>query len=113
MEAVSISSLAYIDKQVAMLKISSIDHAPPDVRKSILKEAKRIALGDVFGVDHKTDRNGQPIEQGLGSASQPTRQSVEAYRKYCKEEIGYIEHLTKMEKALAEYEARKPRPGEE
>jgi hypothetical protein len=27
---------------------------------------------NVFGHDYKTDRHGKPIEQGIGSASQPT-----------------------------------------
>lgn len=37
---------------------------------------------NVFGADHKKDRHGNPIEQGLGSALNQTKNSVDAYRKY-------------------------------
>ena len=56
---------------------------------------------NVFGHDHKTDRHGNPIEQGRGSASNMTQQSVDAYRKWGKDEPGYAEHLATMEKQLA------------
>jgi hypothetical protein len=32
----------------------------------------------VFGVGHEVDANGKPIEQGLGSAKQPTKQHFDA-----------------------------------
>ena len=35
----------------------------------------------VYGVDHKVDRLGRPIEQGRGSAKNQTVQSIEAYRR--------------------------------
>ncbi len=33
---------------------------------------------EVFGHDHKTDAKGNPIEQGKGSAAQPTAQHLQA-----------------------------------
>jgi hypothetical protein len=64
---------------------------------------------NVFGVDHKVDRLGRPIEQGRGSAKNQTVQSVEAYRRYGKDEPDFKEHLARMEKELAESDARRGR----
>jgi len=61
----------------------------------------------VFGEDFKRDANGTPIEQGRGSPSQPTHQSVEAYRKYGKAEPNYTENLAHMESALAAFNAKR------
>jgi hypothetical protein len=60
----------------------------------------------VFGENYKTDSAGNPIEQGKGSKSQPTLQSVAAYEKYCKAEAGYEQHLARMRADLAAYEDR-------
>ena len=38
---------------------------------------------NVFGRDHKKDRQGNPIEQGIGSAANQTANSLAAYNKYC------------------------------
>jgi len=62
---------------------------------------------NVFGADVKHDSNGRPIEQGLGSPSNMTHQSVEAYRKYGKEEPEYERNLVKMEKQLVDSNARR------
>jgi hypothetical protein len=35
---------------------------------------------NIFGHDFKRDRHGKPIEQGLGSPQQPTRQHINALR---------------------------------
>ena len=40
---VSVSSQAYIEKQLAAYKVESLDMLPPHVRKQIKKEAKQIA----------------------------------------------------------------------
>jgi hypothetical protein len=66
----------------------------------------------VFGHDVQHDRNGNPIEQGIGSASQPTRNSIEAYKSHQMgnkfgPEPGFENHLAKMESDLAAFEARK------
>ncbi|MGB6658481.1 MAG: hypothetical protein WBE48_26430 [Xanthobacteraceae bacterium] len=47
------------------------------------KEIENTINQIVFGVDYKTDKRGEPIEQGKGSAAQPTQQSIDAYAKYC------------------------------
>lgn len=38
---------------------------------------------NVFGADHKKDKKGNPIEQGIGSAGNQTANSIKAYKKYC------------------------------
>jgi hypothetical protein len=56
---------------------------------------------NVFGADHKKDKHGNPIEQGRGAAANMTSQSVEAYKKWGKDEPGYAENLKRMEAQLA------------
>lgn len=61
---------------------------------------------NVFGHDHKKDRHGDPIEQGIGSPGNQTQNSVNAYRKYAKYEMGFseaqfAENLKRMEGELA------------
>jgi hypothetical protein len=75
---------------------------PPDAWAQHLKEEERA----VFGHDVRHDRKGKPIEVGIGSALQPSRNSVEAYRLWCRSEPNYAEHLKRMEDELAAYEAR-------
>jgi hypothetical protein len=62
---------------------------------------------NVFGHDHRTDANGRPIEQGRGSAANQTHQSVEAYRKWGKDEPDYERNLARMEKQLAACDAER------
>ena len=62
---------------------------------------------NVFGVDHKKDRSGKPQEQGLGSEHNMTRQSIEAYKKWCKDEPDFERHLAKMEKQFPDSQARR------
>jgi hypothetical protein len=113
MEAVSVASRAHIEKQLSARKVESLDMLPRDVRKQIKKEARQIALKDVFGEGHATDRQGQPLEQGLGSASNITQQHIDAYVKNQTErsasgpEPGYEEHLARMRKDLAACEERR------
>jgi hypothetical protein len=110
---VSISSQAFIEKQLAAWKVESLDQLPPHVRKQVKKESRQIARADVFGIDHKLDRNGNPIEQGVGSPGNMTMQAINAYVKEQTErsangpEPGYEETLAKMRKQLAECEARR------
>jgi|SRR5271155_2681645 len=62
---------------------------------------------NVFGFDHKKDRQGNPIEQGRGSAQNQTHQSVEAYRKWGRDEPDYERNLSRMEKELVACEAQR------
>ena len=71
------------------------------------KEAVHKVNQKVFGENYKRDARGRPIEEGVGSAAQPTQQSIDAYRRYCQHEPGYAEHLKKMEADLAAHRARK------
>jgi hypothetical protein len=66
---------------------------------------------NVFGLDHKVDARGNPIEQGRGSAMNQTQQSIDAYRKWGKDEIDYEKHLRRMEKELEQSEARRKAEG--
>jgi hypothetical protein len=67
---------------------------------------------NVFGHDAKTDRDGNYIEQGLGSAQNQTMNSIAAYKKYCNPENpkatdpdpNYKENLPRMQAELAECE---------
>jgi len=45
-------------------------------------EARQRVADDVFGVGFKTDSQGRPIEQGIGSAAQPTEQHLKAIERY-------------------------------
>jgi hypothetical protein len=62
---------------------------------------------NVFGHDFKRDpQTGKPIEQGIGSKLQPSRNSVLGYERYCKNEPGYAETLARLKSELAAYEAK-------
>ena len=67
---------------------------------------------NVFGFDFKKDRNGKPIENGLGSARNQTRNSVESYRKWGIGEADYEINLQRMEKELAVANERRKRERE-
>jgi hypothetical protein len=63
---------------------------------------------NVFGVDHKKDRKGNPIEQGIGSPGNQTRNSIEAYAKYTRDEPEVkAKNIERMERELAESNERR------
>lgn len=62
-----------------------------------------------FGENYKTDPDGNPIEQGLGSHAQPTWQSVQAYKKYGKGEKDYEVNLERLQAELDAYLADRQR----
>jgi hypothetical protein len=70
---------------------------PPDY----LDRHKDAVRRNVFGFDHKTDKQGVPIEQGIGSPGNMTQNAVDAYKRFGKEEPGFTEHLKRMEADLA------------
>ncbi|HZR74546.1 hypothetical protein [Bradyrhizobium sp.] len=112
-EANSVSAEQFIDKQLKAYKVNSLDMLPRDVRRQIKKEANKLAVGDVFGVNFKTDRNGLPIEDGVGSANNMTQHCIDAYvasqtqRNPNGPEQGFQETLARMKKQLAECNARR------
>jgi hypothetical protein len=56
--------------------------APPEIARQMAKDAKKKVEVDVFGVGFRKDKQGRPIEQGLGSPGNETAQSIAAYVKY-------------------------------
>ena len=70
---------------------------PPDAIEKYYEAEAR----NVFGFDAKKIK-GEYIEQGLGSAKNQTRNSVESYKKYHKDDPDFAQHLARMEKELAE-----------
>ncbi len=82
-------------------------------RGTPLKEAKQKVAEDTFGVGFKRDRNGNPIEEGLGSLKQPTQQSIDAYikeqttRRMGGPEPDFEKHLETMRQRLRDYQAKK------
>jgi hypothetical protein len=62
---------------------------------------------NVYGHDFKRDRSGKPIEQGVGSAQNMTRNSIEAFRKYNSHQPDFERALSIMEKQLVEADARR------
>lgn len=70
---------------------------------------------NVYGIGHKKDRKGRPIEQGLGSPANMTQQSIDAYKKWCGPskdnpvgEPGFAENLARMEQQLAARQTTNP-----
>lgn len=113
MDSVSIASQKYVEKQLQIRKVESIDLLPKETRREIRKEAKRIAVADVFGADHKTAKDGTPIEQGIGAPGNMTAASLEAYIKNQTErrkggpEPGFDDNVKRMEAQLKECNARR------
>lgn len=65
----------------------------------------------VFGHDVKHDRHGEPIEQGKGSAAQPSRNSLEAYKanqlgRKTAPDPDFKEQCERMEAEIKAYEAK-------
>jgi hypothetical protein len=80
---------------------------PPTAIADYLKAEEK----QVFGVDVQHDKHGRPIEKGIGSASQPSRNSIDAYiatqlNRKAGPEPGYESHLAKMEADFAAYQAK-------
>lgn len=107
MDGFSVAAERHIAAALRDARVENIELLPSDFRKRLMKEAQEITNKNVFGADYKKDRKGTPIEQGLGSAAQPTQQSIEAYKKYHKDDPDFAENLKKMETALAEFRAKK------
>jgi hypothetical protein len=69
---------------------------PGAIKQYYLEERK-----NVFGFDHKTDRSGKPIEQGIGSPGNQSANSVAAFEKYCSHQPDFERELARMKKELA------------
>jgi hypothetical protein len=69
----------------------------PPARPLVAHRLPRALSGkNVFGFDHKTDRQGKPIEQGVGSPGNQSRNSIEACKKYCSHEPDFERNLARM-----------------
>jgi hypothetical protein len=62
---------------------------------------------NVFGFDHKKDRKGVPIEQGIGSEQNVTTNHISAYEKWGKDEPDYERHLARLRKLFAEQQPKR------
>ncbi len=78
-------------------------------RKELIKEGNKQAYNDVFGVGHRTDIKGHPIEMGIGSPLNQSRQSIESYKRYHHTEPDFEDNLKRLEAQLAECEKRRER----
>jgi hypothetical protein len=109
----SVRAEQHIVKALGQMNVASLDQVPPDVRRRLMREAREMTSQDVYGVDHKKDAKGQPIEQGVGSANNMSRQAIAAYiaeqttRRPGGPEPGYEIALAKMEQQFAECQARR------
>lgn len=92
--------------KASQLSGEDIANLTPAERKSYEDLQRRI----VYGHDSKTDHDDNPIEQGLGSAAQPTRNSIEAYKRWHKSDPDYKGTLAAMEAQYAEHIAAKKAP---
>jgi hypothetical protein len=72
-----------------------------------LRRHKQAVRDNVFGVGHAVDKAGRPVEQGLGSAFQQTRQSIDAFKKYHANDVNFERDLAVLEKQLLATEQRK------
>jgi hypothetical protein len=91
------------DEVEAIQQLIAQGELPRDAFKRHRQAMEKVVYGDGAPKDAK----GAFIEQGIGSAAQPSRNSVEAYRKNGKEEAGYEKNLAKMERDLADFQARR------
>jgi hypothetical protein len=68
-----------------------------------------------FGENFKVDKQGNPIEQGIGSKAQPSRSSIDAYiknqteRRHGGPEPGFDETVARMEAELTAFSDGQPR----
>jgi hypothetical protein len=114
MDATSIAAQKHIEAALGLYKVESLGDLPKEIRSRIRREAREIAFKDVFGADHKKDKQGNPVEQGLGSYENPTKQSIDAYiksqtdkRHRDEPEEGFEENVKKMRQRLAEVDAKR------
>jgi hypothetical protein len=112
-DSFSVAAERHIVTALAQMRLDRLDDAPVEIRKRILREARDLTDKNVFGADHKRDRKGNPIEQGLGSHANPTQQSIEAYvkdqtqRRGGGPEEGFEENLKAVRARLAEFHAER------
>ena len=69
---------------------------PADAIKRYLEDERK----NVFGFDHKM-KNGKPVEQGLGSPGNQTRNRIESYKRFNSHEPDFEKTVARMERELA------------
>jgi hypothetical protein len=62
---------------------------------------------NVFGIDAPKDKNGNRQEQGRGSSGNQTKQSIDAYKKWGRDEPDFERTVARMEKELVASDARR------
>jgi hypothetical protein len=68
--------------------------------KNWFQLCKEAAARNTFGEGFRRDRQGNPIEMGIGSEFGMTRNSIEAYRRYNSNAPDFERQIAKMEKQL-------------
>ena len=109
--ATSVASNLYIEKQLSARQVKSLDMLPKETRKQIKRDAKQIALKDVFGEGHSTDRR-RPDRTGcrFGRQHDPAayrRLREKPDRQQDRTGTGYEDHLKRMRQQLAACDARR------
>jgi hypothetical protein len=91
-----------VEEMQEMRELIQSGELPPDaIKKYYEDEAK-----NVFGFDAVKTKNGY-VEQGYGSAKNQTRNSINAYKRFCSHEPEFEKTVARMEKELAESDARR------
>jgi len=79
---------------------------PADAIKRHFAEEEQRVFGNA-----PRGRDGKPIEQGIGSAANPSENSVRDYETFCKDEPDFKMNLAKMKADLAAHQAKhRPAP---
>jgi hypothetical protein len=98
-----------VAKQNLLDKIKS--DTPKVLADQIRKQAEERALIDTYGEGFKRDKNGKPLEQGLGSADNMTAQAVDAYERWGVNDPNYHEHLALLKRQFATCQERRKAQG--
>lgn len=80
--------------------------------KDYLRKYRENLVNVVFGHGHQVDKQGRPIEQGMGSAQNMTQHAIDAFTRFNKDKEGYEKELAVLQRQLVESNARRRREAE-
>jgi hypothetical protein len=112
MQAWSTDAELLLQRRLADLKVNSLKELPAHTRKELKHEANEMALVHIYGANYKKDKDGKPLQSGIGSPDNITRACVEAYiteqtKRRDVPEAGYEQHLAWLKERLEACEARR------